>query len=56
MKNYRKVYESYYGAIPKDSNGRSYEIHHVDGNHDNNNISNLKLVTIEEHYNINSIS
>jgi gamma-glutamyl:cysteine ligase YbdK (ATP-grasp superfamily) len=52
MKNYRKVYESYYGAIPKDSNGRSYEIHHVDGNHDNNDISNLKLVTIEEHYNI----
>ena len=50
--NYRKVYESYYGPIPKDKDGRSYEIHHIDGNHSNINISNLKCVTIQEHYDI----
>lgn len=50
--NYRKIYEQYYGPIPKDDNGRSYEIHHIDGNHDNCDITNLKLVTIEEHYDI----
>lgn len=49
-KNYRKIYEAHYGPIPKDHQGRSMEIHHVDGNHDNCNINNLKLVTIEEHY------
>jgi len=52
MANYRKIYESNYGPIPKDHLGRSYEIHHIDGNHQNNDISNLKLVTIEEHYQI----
>ena len=46
----RNVYRSYFGEIPKDVNGRSYEVHHIDGNHKNNDISNLKLVTIEEHY------
>jgi hypothetical protein len=47
---YRKIYEAHHGPIPKDDQGRSYEIHHIDGNHNNNNIHNLKLVTIEEHY------
>ena len=28
------------------------EIHHIDGDHDNNDINNLKLVTIQEHLNI----
>jgi hypothetical protein len=28
------------------------EIHHIDGNHSNNNITNLKLVSIQEHYDI----
>ena len=52
MINYRKIYEKHQGKIPKDNNGRSYEIHHIDGNRNNNNIDNLKLVTIQEHYNI----
>lgn len=51
-KNYRKIYRDYYGPIPKDQDGRSYEIHHIDGDHSNNDISNLKLVTIQEHYDI----
>lgn len=51
-KKYRKIWESHHGTIPKDSLGRSYEIHHIDGNHSNNDITNLKCVTIQEHYDI----
>ena len=43
---YRKIYENHYGTIPKDENGRSYEIHHIDVNHSNNDLHNLKLVSI----------
>ena len=50
--NQRKVYKEHYGEIPVDSDGRTYEIHHIDGNHENNNPSNLKAVTIQEHYDI----
>jgi hypothetical protein len=50
--NYRKIYEQYYGPIPVDEYGRKYEIHHVDGNHNHNQPSNLKAVTIQEHYDI----
>jgi hypothetical protein len=52
MPNYRKLYESVFGKIPKDDLGRSYEVHHIDGNHNNNSIENLLCVSIEEHYNI----
>jgi len=51
-RSYRRIYEKHYGPIPKDELGRSYEIHHKDGNHANNDINNLQLVTIEEHFNI----
>lgn len=50
--NYRKIWEKVNGPIPKDSLGRSYEIHHKDGNRKNNDISNLMCVSIEEHYKI----
>jgi hypothetical protein len=50
--NYRKIYEQSYGPIPKDEYGRSYDIHHIDGDHTNNDASNLKAVSIQEHYNI----
>jgi hypothetical protein len=49
---YRKIYENHYGPIPKDAVGRSYDIHHLDGNHKNNDPKNLKAVTVQEHYNI----
>jgi hypothetical protein len=49
---HRKIYEQHHGPIPRDKDGRSMEIHHIDGNHSNNDIANLKLVTIEEHYQI----
>jgi len=49
-RDYRKIYEEHYGEIPKDSLGRSYDIHHIDGDHTNNDISNLMALSIEEHY------
>ena len=49
---YRRIYENHFGPIPKDEDGRSYEIHHIDGNHSNNDPINLKCVTIQEHYDI----
>ena len=53
MKNsYRKIYEKNFGKIPKDENGRSYQIHHIDGNRNNNDINNLLCVSIQEHYDI----
>ena len=51
-RSYRKIYEHHFGPIPKDENGYSYEIHHIDGDHSNSDITNLKLVTIQEHYKI----
>jgi hypothetical protein len=50
--NYRKLWIKHNGPIPKDEFGRSYEIHHLDNNKQNNNITNLKCVTILEHYKI----
>ena len=49
-KTYRKIWSDAYGKIPKDINGRTYEIHHINGNHYDNRLENLKLVTIDEHY------
>lgn len=51
-KTYRKIYKQHYGAIPVESNGRAFEIHHKDGDHDNNHPSNLIAVTLQEHYDI----
>ena len=51
-KLHRKVYEQHFGPIPKESDGRSYEIHHIDGNPENNDITNLISVTLKEHYDI----
>jgi hypothetical protein len=44
---YRRIYEQHHGPIPK-----GHHIHHIDGDHTNNNIDNLKCVTSQEHYNI----
>lgn len=49
---YRKIYENHYGPIPKDELNRSYEIHHIDGNHSNNDPSNLRAVSLQEHYDV----
>lgn len=49
---YRKIYENHVGPIPKDEDGRPYDIHHIDGNRKNNQPNNLKCVSIQEHYDI----
>lgn len=50
--HYREIWSQHYGEIPKDDLGRSYEIRHIDGNHTNDDISNLQAVSITEHYDI----
>lgn len=50
--NYRKIYENHYGTIPVDSEGRKYDIHHIDGDYTNNDPTNLIAVSLQEHYNI----
>jgi hypothetical protein len=51
-KIHRRIWHDNYGEIPIDENGISYEIHHINGNYNDNRIENLKCVSIEEHYNI----
>ena len=48
MKIYRKIWEENYGKIPKDSEGRTFEIHHLDGNHNNNKIENLRECNLKQ--------
>lgn len=48
MTSYRKIYEEANGCVL----GDGIEIHHIDGNHANNDPSNLMAVTIEEHLDI----
>jgi hypothetical protein len=50
--DYRKIYEEHFGPIPYDADGRRYEIHHRDGNDENNDPSNLVALTIQEHYDL----
>jgi len=52
MHIYRKIYEQHYGPIPREADGRAYEIHHKDGDKTNNRIENLLATTIQNHYEI----
>lgn len=50
---YRKLWEQHHGRpIPTDKFGRSYDIHHIDGDYTNNSIENLYACPIQEHYDI----
>ena len=49
---YRKIYENHFGPIPKDSDGRTFDIHHQDKNRSNNSPENLHALSIQEHYDI----
>jgi hypothetical protein len=50
--NHRQIWQNNFGSIPIDEYGRSYEIHHINGNHFDNSIENLKCVSIDEHFQI----
>lgn len=51
-KYYRKIYIKHHGAIPIDALGIRYDIHHVDGDHDNNDPANLIALSLQEHYKV----
>ncbi len=46
-KIHRKIYIKHFGPIPE-----GFDIHHIDGNHSNNDPFNLKAVSLQEHYDI----
>lgn len=50
--HYRQIYEQHYGYIPLDAEGRTFDIHHKDGNRKNNEPENLVALSIEDHYNV----
>ena len=50
--NYRKIYEQNFGPIPKDQDGVSFDIHHQDGNRNNNDPSNLIALSRHDHYHV----
>jgi hypothetical protein len=50
--DYRSIWKKHYGEIPVDENGITYDIHHIDGDRSNNDISNLQAVSLKEHYEI----
>jgi len=48
MANYKKIWETFNNSkLPN-----NVEIHHIDGNHDNNDPANLMACTMQEHYDI----
>lgn len=52
VKSYRAKWIKHFGPISVDENGHPYEIHHIDGNRKNNDLSNMMCVSISEHYKI----
>jgi hypothetical protein len=46
-KTHRKIFIKHYGPIPP-----GYDIHHIDSDHSNNTPSNLKAVSLQEHFDI----
>lgn len=52
MSIHRDIWIKTFGDIPKDEDGRTFEIHHKNGNRANNSIDNLMCISIEEHLNI----
>lgn len=49
---HKKIYERYFGIIPRDIEGRLYDIHHIDGNCVNNEPLNLVALSKKDHYDI----
>jgi len=49
-RKYRKIYENHIGPIPKDSFGKTYDVHHIDRNRKNNHPDNLVALSTQDHY------
>lgn len=49
-KHYRDIWIAKNGPIPRDERGRSFEIHHINGNHLDDRLENLELLCIEKHF------
>lgn len=49
-KGYRAIWEENNGPIPREADGRAYEIHHINGDHQDNRIENLECLTISQHF------
>jgi hypothetical protein len=47
---HRRIYREHYGPIPREPSGKSYHIHHIDGDHTNNDPKNLVALTAREHF------
>lgn len=47
---HRRLYKEYYGEIPLDNLGRSYDIHHINGDFSDNSKENLIALSIDDHY------
>lgn len=50
---HREKYKQEFGLTEEQI--KEYEVHHIDGNKDNNEIDNLKLLTTEEHHKLHDI-
>lgn len=44
-----KIWEDYYGEVPREENGKRMIIHHINHNPVDNRIENLQLMTASEH-------
>ncbi len=49
---YRSIYVKHNGPIPKDEFGRSYDIHHIDGDRTNSDPTNLVALSLKEHFDL----
>ena len=48
--HYRTIWIRAFGKIPKDEHGRSYEIHHINGNHKDDRLENLECIPAQLHF------
>jgi hypothetical protein len=48
--DYRKIYVEHHGPIPIDDDGRSFDVHHLDGDPTNNDPANLIALSVNDHY------
>lgn len=50
LNKYQKIWVNANGEIPRTEDGRMFHIHHIDGNRNNNELSNLMCVSPMEHF------